>query len=76
VTVPEGQGSFDVRIETVESTGSSTFLTTATIPELTIVETARRGVRNGDRLGVSIDPAQVHIFDVKNELRIGAELPN
>jgi multiple sugar transport system ATP-binding protein len=72
VTTAEGQGSFDVRIDTVESTGSSTFLTTATVPSLTIVETSRRGVRNGDRLGISIDPAQVHVFDVASELRIDA----
>jgi hypothetical protein len=29
-------------------------------------------VRNGDRLGISIDPAQVHVFDVASELRIDA----
>jgi multiple sugar transport system ATP-binding protein len=72
VTAPSGQGIFDIRIDTVESTGSSTFLTAATSPELTIVETARRGLRSGDSIGFSIDPAHVHIFDVATEHRIDA----
>lgn len=65
VTMPQGQGVFDIRIAMVESTGSSTFLTAATDPELTIVETARRGIRAGDVIGLSIDPSHVHVFDAK-----------
>ena len=72
ITVPAGQGSFDIRIDTVESTGSSTFLTAATAPEIPIVETARRGIKSGDRVGLAIDPAQVHLFDIATERRIDA----
>jgi multiple sugar transport system ATP-binding protein len=68
----QGQGSFDVPISFVESTGSSTFITTGTHPELTIVETGRDRVRAGDIVGVSIGPAQVHIFDAATELRTPA----
>ena len=47
----------------VESTGSMTYLATATDPQLTVVETGRSMVRAGDTIGVAIDPAHVHLFD-------------
>ena len=66
----QGQGSFDVPIEVVESTGSSTFITAATTPELTIVETGRGTVQPGQTIGVTVDPAQVHLFDEASGVRI------
>jgi multiple sugar transport system ATP-binding protein len=69
--VAQGQGSFDVPIGFVESTGSSTFIATATQPELTIVETGRDKVRAGDIIGLSIKPEQVHLFDAATNKRIG-----
>jgi multiple sugar transport system ATP-binding protein len=68
--VGQGQGSFDVPVGFVESTGSSTFIATSTRPELTIVETGRDRVRAGDTIGLSIKPEQVHLFDVVTERRI------
>ncbi|MDM9624885.1 ABC transporter ATP-binding protein [Rhizobium sp. S152] len=65
-----GQGTFDVPVEVVESTGSSTFITAATTPELTIVETGRGSARAGEALGVLIDPAQLHLFDDASGVRI------
>jgi multiple sugar transport system ATP-binding protein len=65
--VAPGQGSFDVPIAFVESTGSSTFIVAATEPELTIVETRRDRVKTGDMIGLSVDPAQIHLFDASTD---------
>ncbi len=66
----QGQGSFDVPVAVVESTGSSTFITAATTPEMTIVETGRGSVQPGQAIGVTVDPAQVHLFDETSGVRI------
>ncbi|MDK1387873.1 ABC transporter ATP-binding protein [Sinorhizobium sp. 8-89] len=71
--VAEGQGAFDVPVGFVESTGSATFITTATQPELTIVETGRGGVGSGDIIGLAIDPVQLHLFDTATGKRIEPE---
>jgi multiple sugar transport system ATP-binding protein len=65
--VAPGHGSFDVPIAFVESTGSSTFIVAATQPELTIVESRRDRVKTGETIGLSVDPAQVHLFDASTE---------
>ncbi|WP_025658234.1 ABC transporter ATP-binding protein [Rhizobium sp. IBUN] len=69
VTAP-GQGTFDVPVAVVESTGSSTFVTAATIPELTIVETGRGTARAGETVGVTVDPSQLHLFDDASGVRL------
>ncbi|QPB23190.1 ABC transporter ATP-binding protein [Rhizobium sp. 007] len=66
----QGQGTFDVPVAVVESTGSSTFITAATGPELTIVETGRGNARAGDTIGVIIDPEKLHLFDETSGVRI------
>ncbi len=66
----QGQGSFDVPVAVVESTGSSTFIAAATTPEMTIVETGRGSVQPGQAIGVTVDPAQVHLFDETSGVRI------
>ncbi|MFS2154787.1 ABC transporter ATP-binding protein [Rhizobium sp. Rhizsp42] len=65
-----GQGTFDIPVDVVESTGSATFITAATTPELTIVETGRSTARGGEMIGVTIDPAQLHLFDDATGFRI------
>ena len=57
-------------IAVVESTGSMTYLTTATVPELTVVETRRIDAKAGDTIGVSIAPGHVHLFDAVTEKAI------
>lgn len=69
VTAP-GQGTFDVPVAVVESTGSSTFITAATTPELTIVETGRGAARAGETIGVAVDPSQLHLFDETSGVRL------
>ncbi|MBP1884592.1 ABC transporter ATP-binding protein [Sinorhizobium mexicanum] len=71
--VTEGQGAFDVPVGIVESTGSATFITSATEPELTIVETGRGAARSGEIIGLAIDPAQLHLFDIATGKRIESE---
>ncbi|WP_331376939.1 ABC transporter ATP-binding protein [Sinorhizobium chiapasense] len=71
--VAEGQGAFDVPVAIVESTGSATFITSSTKPELTIVETGRGGARSGEIIGLAIDPAQLHLFDTATGKRIESE---
>ncbi|QRM57710.1 ABC transporter ATP-binding protein [Sinorhizobium sp. BG8] len=66
-----GQGGFDVPVAFVESTGSSTFVTAATTPELTIVEANRNMVRGGEVIGLSVDPQNIHVFDTSDR-RIAA----
>ena len=65
-----GQGTFDIPVDVVESTGSATFITAATTPELTIVETGRSTARGGETIGVTIDPVQLHLFDDATGVRI------
>ncbi len=69
ITSP-GQGTFDVPVGVVESTGSSTFVTAATTPELTIVETGRGNARAGETIGISVNAAQLHLFDETSGIRI------
>jgi len=65
--VPEGEGSFDIPVGIVESTGSATYITSATRPELTVVETGRGGVRPGDIVGLAVDPRHLHLFDAEGK---------
>ncbi|WP_137152646.1 sn-glycerol-3-phosphate ABC transporter ATP-binding protein UgpC [Devosia sp. FKR38] len=64
------QATLRLPVAVVESTGSMTFVTTSTEPEMTVVETRRTTVRPGDTIGVSIAPNQVHLFDPATEKAI------
>ncbi|MEO8683663.1 MAG: ABC transporter ATP-binding protein [Devosia sp.] len=57
-------------VAVVESTGSMTYLTTDTVPEMTVVETRRMDTKAGDTIGVSIAPEHVHLFDPTTERAI------
>ncbi|WEX75422.1 ABC transporter ATP-binding protein [Sinorhizobium numidicum] len=70
--VADGQGAFDVPVGIVESTGSATFIASATQPELTVVETGRRDVASGEIVGLAIEPAKLHFFDAESGTRIEA----
>ncbi|MGB3335958.1 MAG: TOBE domain-containing protein, partial [Devosia sp.] len=64
------QATLRLPVAVVESTGSMTYVTTATTPEVTVVETRRTGVKAGDSIGVSIAPEHVHLFDLATEKAI------
>jgi len=65
-----GKTTLTLPVAVVESTGSMTYITTATSPELTLVETRRTDAKAGDSMGVSIAPAHVHLFDPGSEKAI------
>ena len=64
------EGTFRVPVAVVESTGSATYVTTLTEPELTLVETGRSVIRAGETIGLSINPDQVHVFDAVSGMRL------
>ena len=69
MTVP-GEGRLVAPVAFTESTGSTTFVTTATTPEMMVVETGRRQVATGDRVGLAFDDASVHVFDAESGKRL------
>ena len=72
LTSPD-EGTFRVPVAVVESTGSATYVTTLTDPELTLVETGRSMIRAGETIGLSINPDQVHVFDAGTGTRLARE---
>ncbi|MDQ0322645.1 multiple sugar transport system ATP-binding protein [Pararhizobium capsulatum DSM 1112] len=71
MTVVSGdEGVLRLPVSVVESTGSSTYITTATTPELAVVENGRSGVTAGDRIGLSFPTSAVQLFDADTEMRI------
>ncbi|ABR63696.1 ABC transporter ATP-binding protein [Sinorhizobium medicae] len=69
--VGAGQGALDIPVGVVESTGSATYITSATQPELMVVETGRSAAVGGELIGLAIDPAQLHLFDAETGNRLG-----
>jgi multiple sugar transport system ATP-binding protein len=63
LVAPAQTATLRLPVAVVESTGSMTYVTTATTPELTVVETRRMDTRAGDTIGVAIAPEHVHLFD-------------
>lgn len=65
-----GEGTFRFPVGIVETTGSATYISTATTPEITIVDTTRRSIRSGDVIELSIRPSDVHVFDAQTGMRL------
>ena len=57
-------------VAVVESTGSLTYVTTSGEAGLTVVLTGRSHVRAGERIGLTIAPGQVHLFDQDTDLAV------
>jgi multiple sugar transport system ATP-binding protein len=57
-------------VAVVESTGSLTYVTTNGEAGLTVVLTGRSHVRAGERIGLTIAPGQVHLFDRDTDLAV------
>nr|WP_210316306.1 sn-glycerol-3-phosphate ABC transporter ATP-binding protein UgpC [Devosia oryzisoli] len=68
--VDPARAQLNLPVAAVESTGSLTYLSTAGEPEVTVVLTGRSNMRSGDRVGLSIAPDKVHLFDVETERAI------
>lgn len=56
---------FEAAIRVVESTGSLTYYTTESEPELMLVEQGRGRLRAGETAGLRIAAADIHLFDKK-----------
>jgi multiple sugar transport system ATP-binding protein len=67
--IAQGPANFHVEVGNVESTGSATYLGSRD-DRLQVVQTDRSSVAVGDRVGLEIDPALVHLFDPQTGARI------
>ncbi|MET0172598.1 MAG: ABC transporter ATP-binding protein [Agrobacterium vaccinii] len=65
-----GEAQFNLPVAVVETTGSATFITTATEPEISMVIQGRSNVKAGEQLGFAIDPVTLHLFDETTGKRI------
>ncbi|WP_319800892.1 ABC transporter ATP-binding protein [Rhodobacter sp. KR11] len=63
-------GALRLPVALVEQTGSTSYLVTDTEPMLTVSANLRRDIHPGDVVGLSIDPARVHLFDPATEARL------
>ncbi|WP_108397695.1 ABC transporter ATP-binding protein [Devosia submarina] len=70
VVADPGMATLRLPVAVVESTGSMTYVTTNTTPELTVVETRRMNIRAGDSVDLTIAPEHVHLFDPTTEQAI------
>ena len=69
LTIASGPPTFHFTIGAIESTGSATYLTSDD-GGLQLVQSERSSRAVGDRVGVAIDPAQIHLFDPQSGARI------
>ncbi|MEM7721155.1 MAG: sn-glycerol-3-phosphate ABC transporter ATP-binding protein UgpC [Pseudomonadota bacterium] len=53
-------------VNAVETTGSATYLFTEGEPELIVTTDGTATIKAGEKIGVAIDPARVHLFDPKS----------
>ena len=58
-----------MKVELAESTGSVTYLSSEN-DLITVVSGGREGVREGDLIGLTVEPELVHVFDAETEQRI------
>ena len=70
MTISAEGGRLRVPVAVVESTGSASYITTATEPELSVVESGRSGVVAGETIGLDFAPEAVHVFDAETERRL------
>ncbi|WP_375552774.1 TOBE domain-containing protein [Rhodophyticola porphyridii] len=50
-------------VNAVETTGAASYLFTEGEPELIVTTEGTATIRAGDTIGVSVDPARVHLFE-------------
>jgi multiple sugar transport system ATP-binding protein len=65
--IDQNAAQFQLPIRVVESTGSLTYVTTDTDPELMVVEQGRSRYRAGEVLPLSIAPDDIHLFDTNTD---------
>ena len=70
--VPEREAMLRLPVGVVESTGSSTYITSSTTPEINVVVGARQQLVRGEMIGLAFEPQHLHLFDQASEKRIEA----
>jgi multiple sugar transport system ATP-binding protein len=67
--VVEQQGTFQITVGAIESTGSTTFISSAD-DLITLVQADRTSITAGDRVSLAIPEVHVHVFDPGTGLRL------
>ncbi len=68
--VPDAEAQIRLPVGIVESTGSMTYISSASKPEINIVVSERQSLKHGDMMSLGFDPAHLHLFDADSERRI------
>ena len=68
--ISNNPANFMIEIAIIEATGSTTYYTSSTIPELIFIQQGRGTNSVGDVVGLSISPEQIYLFDVSSGLII------
>ncbi|MDH4414573.1 MAG: sn-glycerol-3-phosphate ABC transporter ATP-binding protein UgpC [Rhizobium sp.] len=68
--VPDAEAKLRLPVGIVESTGSMTYISAASKPEINVVVSERQSLRHGDMMSLGFDFAHLHLFDPKTERRI------
>ncbi|WP_343315819.1 ABC transporter ATP-binding protein [Brucella sp. BE17] len=65
-----GERRLDLDVSTVETTGSATFVSLKTEPDILIVVQGRTEIKSGDRVGLSFELSMMHLFDEDTGMRL------
>jgi multiple sugar transport system ATP-binding protein len=68
--VPDHEAMLRLPVGVVESTGSTTYISSATTPEINVVVGERQNLVHGQGIGLSFDLRHLHLFDQVSERRI------
>ncbi|MFN3717942.1 MAG: ABC transporter ATP-binding protein [Rhizobium rhizophilum] len=68
--VPDAEAKIRLPVGIVESTGSMTYITSASQPEINVVVSERQSLRHQEMMSLGFDPAHLHLFDADSERRI------
>ncbi|WP_439622595.1 ABC transporter ATP-binding protein [Shinella sp.] len=64
---PPGEGQVRLPVGSIEVPGSTTLLTSATTPEISVIVNGRLAATGGDILDLSVEPQKLHVFDAETE---------
>ncbi len=68
--VADAEAQLRLPVGIVESTGSMTYISSASKPEINVVVSERQSLRHGDMMSLGFDPQHLHLFDADSERRI------
>ncbi len=68
--VSDAEAQLKLPVGIVESTGSMTYISSASKPEINVVVSERQSLKHGDMMSLGFDPQHLHLFDADSERRI------